>query len=530
MENKKAFIYLRVSTDKQAERGFSLPAQEEACRTYAAAHGFSVAQIFKDEGESARSSDRPQLQEMLSHCGDDGIEAVIVHKVDRLARNTLDHAVIVNHLRKKKIQLLSVAENLNESPQGLLLEGILASIAEFQSTNLATEVLKGMSERAKQGMWNTKAPLGYKNVKEIVGSDIERKYVIPDNDRAKFVVKIFEMFATGQYTGAELCDWLYSQGIKQRNANKPLSVSVVNRMLKNGFYIGLVNWNGIQGEGIHQPLISKDLFQRVQIVLHDRVHGRSKKRKNVFLLRGLMDCGECGRNITYERQVTSAGKAIPYYRCSKKCDGRRVACSQSYVQAEALEEQVYKAIQAVRLPAYLVAKIEKKLQEIHEREQNAVVTERRQLNAKVEQLNEKERSLVNKYLENHITDEVYETVRAEIASERITCKARLEANESTIQAAIRVLEQAVMFARNLPVAYKRADEPLKRRILSIVFKDMVVKGGGLHRVTLREPLDYLCREFVQNKNLSVQFDGEAFGDPTGSRTPVTSLKSSCPNH
>ena len=530
MENKKAFVYLRVSTDKQAEKGFSLPAQEEACRTYAAARGLIVAHIFKDEGESARSSDRPQLQEMMSRCGENGIAAVIVHKVDRLARNTLDHAVIVNHLRKRKIQLLSVIENLNESPHGLLLEGILASFAEFQSTNLAMEVLKGMSERAKQGMWNTKAPLGYRNMKEIAPEGTERKYVAPDPSKSNLIIRVFEMFATGQYTAAELSDWLYSQGIKQKYGDKLLSPSVICRMLQNKFYIGLIHWNGIEAEGMHEPIIPKELFQRVQIVLEDRVHGRSKKRKNLFLLRGLMTCGECGGNITYEKQVTSSGRIIPYYRCSKKHGGRPVFCSQSYVEAKTLEEQVYKALHAARLPAHIVAKVEKKLKEIHEREQESVSKERKQLLARVDQLNEKERSLVNKYLENKITDEIYETVREEIASERITCKARLEANESTIQAAIRVLEQAVIFARNLPVAYKRADDALKRRMLSVVFKEMVVKDGGLHKVVLNEPLDYFCRDLVANKNTPVKFDGGAFGDPTGNRTPICRMRTCRPNH
>ena len=182
------------------------------------------------------------------------------------------------------------------------------------------------------------------------------------------------------------------------------------------------------------------------------------------------------------------------------------------------------AIRATRLPAHIVAKIEKKLAEIHEREQESVLKERRQLTAKVEQLNDKERSLVNKYLENKITDEIYETVREEIAAERITFKARLEANESTIQAAIRILEQAVAFARDVAKAYDRADEALKRRMLSITFKEMVVQNGALEKVTLNEPLDYLCRDLFPNKNISIKFDGEAFGDSTGNRTPISRMR------
>ncbi len=226
-----------------------------------------------------------------------------------------------------------------------------------------------------------------------------------------------------------------------------------------------------------------------------------------------MTCGECGASITYEKQLTSSKRLIPYYRRSKRQDNRKVACTQSYVEANLLEKEIAKAVEAARLPRHIVVKIEKKLAEIHEREQESVTRGRKQIQTKMEQLNEKERSLVNKYLENKLTEEIYETIREEISSERINCKARLEANESTIQAAIRVLEQAVAFTRNLPVAYKRAPDPIKCRFLAILFKKIVVKDGGLYKVVLNPPLDYLCRDLVQTKNSPVIFDGEAFGEP-----------------
>ncbi len=528
--DKKALLYLRVSTDKQAEKGFSLPAQEEACRTYAKTHGFSVEHVYRDEGESARSDDRPQLQEMLARCDEGDIAAVIVYKLDRFARNVFDHVRNAARIRMKKAELHSVTENISGTPEGMMVEAILASVAQFFSGNLARDVLKGMNERAKQGMCNSKAPPGYKNMREIINEDVERKFVIPDSKTKDYVIQAFEKFATGGYTVADLCDWFFSVGMEQKkNKGKPLAISMVSRMLSNKFYIGITQWNGIEAEGVHEPIISKELFQRVQLVLSDRIHGRSRKRKNLFLLRGLMQCGECGANITYEKQLTSSKRLIPYYRCSKRQDNRKVDCTQSYVDANFLEKEIAKAVEAARLPRHIIVKIEKKLAEIHEREQESVTRERKQIQAKMNQLNEKERSLVNKYLENKLTEEIYETIREEISSERINCKARLEANESTIQAAIRILEQAVTFTRDLPVAYKRAPDPIKRRFLAILFKEIVVKDGGLYKVVLNEPLDYLCKEFAQNKNLPVKFDGEAFGDPKENRTPIWWMRTTCPN-
>ncbi len=511
---KKALLYLRVSTDRQAEKGFSLPAQEEACRTYAATHGYTIEHVYRDEGESARSDDRPQLQEMLLRCDEGDIAAVIVYKIDRFARNAGDHIQNATRIRMKKAQLLSVTENLSNTPEGMMVETILASVAQFFSGNLARDVLKGMNERAKQGKCNSKAPLGYKNSREIINETMEHRYVIPDPMTKDYVIQAFEKFATGSYTVADLCDWFFSVGMTQkRNKEKPIAVSMVSRMLSNKFYIGVTRWNGIVGEGIHIPIISRELFQRVQVVLEDRVHGRSRKRKNLFLLRGLMTCGECGGIITYENQTTSSKRLIPYYRCSKRKNSRKSDCSQSYIQAETLEKEMLRAVEAARLPQRIVLKIEKKLKEIHEREQESVTRERKQLQAKIDQLNDKERSLVNKYLENKLTEEIYETIKEEISSERISCKARLAAGESAIQIAIKVLEQAVSFARDIPVAYKRAPDPIKRQFLSTLFKEIVAKDGGLQKVVLNEPLDFICRDLPGIKNSPVIFDGEAFGDP-----------------
>jgi DNA invertase Pin-like site-specific DNA recombinase len=140
-----ALIYLRVSTKEQAEKGdsaegYSIPAQREACLKHCAEQGWSVA-----EGD---------------------IGAVVVHKIDRLARNIEDHVAIRAGLRKAGVQLVSVTENVEETASGKLVEGIHALMAEFCGANLATEVRKGMTQKAKQGLWPAKAPLGYVNVRE----------------------------------------------------------------------------------------------------------------------------------------------------------------------------------------------------------------------------------------------------------------------------------------------------------------------------------------------------------------------------
>ncbi|AKE89625.1 recombinase family protein [Rhodococcus aetherivorans] len=159
-----AVSYIRVSTKEQAERdgdpeGYSIPAQREANRRKATAIGAVVVEEFVDRGESARSADRPELQKLLRFIAAHPVDYVLVHKVDRLARNRVDDVEINLAIRKSGATLVSATENIDETASGMLLHGIMSSIAEFYSRNLATEVLKGMEQKAKTGGTPGKAPL-----------------------------------------------------------------------------------------------------------------------------------------------------------------------------------------------------------------------------------------------------------------------------------------------------------------------------------------------------------------------------------
>lgn len=165
----RCVIYLRVSTREQAEEGYSIPAQREACLKYIRDAGWTFVDEYSDRGESARSQDRPQLQEMLARIKrDKDVQAVVVHKIDRLARNMEDHVAIRAILKRANAGLVYCGREHRDSASGRLVEGIHALMAEFYSANLATEVRKGMLQKIKGGGWVTRAPVGYRNVRETI--------------------------------------------------------------------------------------------------------------------------------------------------------------------------------------------------------------------------------------------------------------------------------------------------------------------------------------------------------------------------
>jgi site-specific DNA recombinase len=166
-----AVIYLRVSTKEQASNdeageGYSIPAQREACLRHIAERGWNLTDEFTDAGESARTADRPMLRAMLRRVAEGGIGAVVVHKIDRLARSMEDHVAIRAALRHAGVQLVSVTENIEEKASGRLVEGIHALMAEFYSANLAGEIRKGMTQKWR---WGESNPRPWATVRDFSG-------------------------------------------------------------------------------------------------------------------------------------------------------------------------------------------------------------------------------------------------------------------------------------------------------------------------------------------------------------------------
>lgn len=284
MTPKFAVSYLRVSTRGQAERGgghdegFSIPAQREANKKKAMSMGAIVGKEFVDRGASAKSADRPQLQAMLEYVKEnaDRVDYVIVHKVDRLARNRDDDSDIMRVLRECGVQLVSASESIDNTPSGMLLHGIMSSIAEFYSQNLAAEVKKGMGEKVKSGGTVGRAPLGYTNVRRVDEKGREDRTVEIDPERAPLVQLAFEEYATGKWSIVGLSEHLAALGLSTRSTpkipSKPISRSATEKMLKNPYYAGVIRYSinkilrdsGFQGFSIRAKVGVENVYEVIR--------------------------------------------------------------------------------------------------------------------------------------------------------------------------------------------------------------------------------------------------------------------------
>ena len=351
----RVVIYLRVSTEEQATmggeaEGYSIPYQRDACLGKVRQLGGILAAEFVDAGESAKSAHRPQLQKMLRELKAKRIDYVLVHKIDRLARNRADDVEINAAIARSGAKLISVAEPVDETPAGKLLYNMMADVAQYHSDNLAVEVLKGMDTKAKRGGTPYRAPLGYLNRKEFI-DNARHSYVIIDEERAPLIRWAFEQYALGNWAIRQLVDALNAQGLRSRASRKltakPLTISGVHHMLRNPYYMGVVPYRGVYHEGKHEPLVSVELWLRVQDVLTAHHLAGEKERKHTHYLKGTIYCGECGARLIYTRNKGNGGE-YEYYTCLSRRTGRR-PCTRKPMRLEKIEDGITRFYAAFRL-------------------------------------------------------------------------------------------------------------------------------------------------------------------------------------
>lgn len=518
----RALIYLRVSTDKQAEKGMSIDAQQERCLQYAREHGFEIdleADIYIDRGESARTANRPQFQVLWQRCrSDETIKAVIFYDISRLARNRIDFALIKDDLSKRGIGIYSATEGTDSSPSGQMLEGVLSSVAEFFSLQSGEKIKGGMEQKAKQGTWPSKAPFGYKNVQEKLTTGKVNSWIEVNWDEAKWVVRAFELFVTGNYSIKDLAKALEAEGFPMRrrkgNSGK-LHASYLEKILRNQLYIGIISWKKIVNpNGKHELFLDRSVFEKAQAILDMRLGGGSRRRKHFSIIKSVTICGECGSRHTVEEHTTSKGTLIRYIRCMKSQHSEKVNCSQEYPHEDAILEQVEKLIKEIKLPREFLVKLNWRIRKMFSAEQEIYEKARADILSKIEDVKRRKKNLVLQLIDKDRMVEgdmgVYESVKVELNEQEKYLSEQLEKIENKITTAVRTIEIACALAVSCHYAYKKATPELKAMLVQTFFDRIEVTDKQISRVVLNEPLGYLCHKRLAKNPL---FDLTAFGGP-----------------
>ena len=360
---KKAAIYARVSTGKQAAGELSLPDQKRQCQNFAETKGYEIAAEFVDAGVSARTDKRPEFQRMinLACAAHRTFDAILVHSQSRFARNTKDLLIYKEKLEANGVQILSITQDLGEGETADVLRTMVGALDEYQSKETAKHVARSMIENARQGYWNgAQAPFGYRTyAAETRGARIKKKIEIEPQE-AETVRLIFRLYVFGDGGSGplgvkQIATKLNARGLRVRSG-RPFRVQFVDTVLRNTAYIGEHYFNrndsrrGKQRpreEWIRFPMpriVEDSLFYTAQEKL-DRQHPLKTPPRIVrsdVLLTAVAKCGECGAPM---RKLSGKSGTYHYYRCSKKYECGKAACTGVSVPMAELDEIVVGALE-----------------------------------------------------------------------------------------------------------------------------------------------------------------------------------------
>ena len=505
MTPKVAVSYLRVSTRDQAFRGegdnegFSIPAQREANRYKALSMGALVVKEFVDRGASARSANRPELQLMLEYLTEHDVDYVIVHKLDRLARNRSDDVEICKSLEASNVRLVSTTESIDQTPSGMLLHGIMSSIAEFYSRNLAAEVMKGMTQKARSGGTVGRAPIGYRNYRTADAESREIRTVIIDDDRAPLIKRAFELYATGDWTVTQLVDYLNQRGLTTVSTPKlpakSISEGLLHKVLTNPYYKGQTRFQGVRYEGRHEALVDDSTWQRVQDVLSSHLNGE-RIRKHPHFLKSTVYCGQCGERLIVQHSRSKSGLIYPYFFCAGR-QSKRTKCMQKAVLIYEVEQKLEEHYQSIQLDDAFRVSVEAMIREEFQSTKAHNEAEQQDLKREQEKLERQREKLMEAHYANAIPVDLLGREQERIGKALQQIAAKFDAQKTEFETIDQNLRLALDLAVDCGTAYKSAPDPIKRLFNQAFFEKVFVMQfddyPGEVRVTAqhRAPFDIL---------------------------------------
>jgi site-specific DNA recombinase len=469
----RAALYERVSSEEQVE-GYSLDAQDRAGRHYCDAHGWDIVNVYRDEGRSARTDDlarRPAFQHMLADAEAGLLDVVVVHKLDRFARNLRVTLETLDRLERSNVSFVSISEQMDfTTPIGKVILSTLAAFAQYYSDNLSAETKKGKAERKAQGLYNGLLPFGLKTNSDGVP--------VPDPETYPGLLLAFRLAAEGK-SDREVATALTAAGFRTTgNRGRNLfTKDTVCVLLQNRFYLGeLPDGQGDWLPAAHQPVLDAELFERT---LQARAANRRAPGpksvtpgKRTHSLSGLGTCAHCGSRLHV--MTDRHGKARIYCYASRQ--GQR--CGQRSVHLDLIEAQLAALLGTFHLPDETVAEVVRLYERANDQRDDAE-RRRREIGSRIERIAEM-------YKWGDLTREAYRGERQRLEKELGTLRA--------VTSQAEVLVQASTLLKDLPAAWEAATPEQRNGLARLVFESIEIEDD---RVIAVVPQPDFAPFFVQ---------------------------------
>ncbi len=477
--SKLVALYVRVSSKEQEKEGFSIQAQYKLLREFAFHQNLEIIREFEDV-ETAKVTGRKGFEAMIAFFKKNtSCQTLLAEKTDRLYRNlkdwvTLDDLGLDIHLVKENT-LISPHSHSNEK----LIHGIKVVMAKHYIDNLSEEAKKGMLEKAREGIWPSMAPLGYTNVLGPNG----KKVIEIDPRYAPIIARLFEDYATGNYSLKAITQKFKDSGLVFRRSRLPLPVSSIHRMLRTRTYCGELDWKGLTYPGIHTPIVSKKLWEQVQGILNQRNQKKSKSANPIFSYSGLITCGHCGCALVGELKK----RKYVYYHCT----GYKGKCPEPYTREEKLEREFSNYLKSLEIDETLLALIIQALKSSHADEQKFHTEAITRLHVDYHKIQGRIEAMYEDKLDGRIAQEFFDQKsmawKAEMEKIAHSIQVHQQANHTYQDEGVKLLEMASK-------AYQTflTQSPFeKRRLIRTIFEKGSWKENHLS-MEFKKPFDLIA--------------------------------------
>ena len=494
----KAVLYARVSSKEQMDTGYSIDAQVDLLRAYAKENYIEIVHEYV-EVESAKTTGRAEFNKMIKFIKEEKrrrrnnyCRTILVEKTDRFCRNFRDYLL----LDELDIDVHFVKEGTVYSEQSSrstdkMIMGMKVLMAKHFIDNLKEETIKGLNKKAEQGNYPCRAPYGYINVK-----DGKKNHIAPDPETAPMVKKIYNLYASGNYSLKSLANELYKTGFFYCPSTPRFPTSVLQRMLNNPIYYGKFRFKDKLYDGNHTPLITKRKFQLVNEYLTSNGNGKHNDTKVYMLYRGLIHCGDCGCLLTGEKHK----KKYIYYHCTfakGKCKNRE------YIRSEVIDAAIEKIIRKISFDDKKMKFITDALKAGIDKETKENKTIMKKNKQRIKDLKKGLDKIYMDYQLARIDKERYERIRDKWEEEIDILEDNLwnlKAQGDGLKAKMAII---LKICKSLTDMYLRGLPQEKREILQILFSNFLWDDGKLVAI-VRKPLDMLLLADFDDENSQIK--------------------------
>lgn len=482
--NMKYFIYCRRSSEEESRQVQSLETQERELLEYASKHNLHIVEIIKESKSAKTDGNRPLFTKMLERISNGEASGLLVLHIDRLSRNGIESGTIIKLFESARLEEIRTPSRIYASAQDMLYMDFDFVFAAHYSRNLSIRIREGNKTKLSKGEYIGCPPLGY---------IYEKGKLYPDPLSAKYVKKAFSLYSTGQYSLKQITNMLYLDGFRSRLVKGKVPKASIHTLLLNPVYYGVIRRAGMLYKGIHKPLVSKSVFDKVQDILQGK--NRSKHLTHYFLYRNYLSCAVCTCKLT----ATKKKEKYNYYYCTNgknKCDEHKKYLNEPVVAK--LAQGAFKGITIDKELADLAFDIYK---DQFLQKQKEGISQKDLLQKQISDIDKKLDKLLSLYLSGNLAEDIFLNKQKALQNEKATLQVAVTQVKSVKpEKTLELLEKFKNEACELEKMFEKGNEKVRKYLLHSALWNLHIQKREVASIQYKLPYAYL-EKAVKKPNL-----------------------------